>query len=42
MAAPPDVVEGEETGGDEDEEVSRPVQPEGGDQPGQMGHGQWR
>lgn len=30
-AGPPGVVEGEETGG-EDEEVSRPVQPKGGEQ----------
>lgn len=31
MEGPPGVVEGEETG-EEDEEVSRPVQPKGGEQ----------
>lgn len=42
MAGPPDVVEGEETGGEEDEEESRPGQPMGGNQKTQMGRGQWR
>lgn len=32
MAEPPGVVEGEETGGDEDEEESRPGQPRGSSQ----------
>lgn len=40
MVGPPGVEEGEETGGEEDEEESRPGQPKHGEQRRQMKSGQ--